>query len=113
MQPKPSKYSIRRKAFHPDGQVLVLKHDDTFGVFDAFGDIQPGGMGQQGLYHQGTRFLSKWILHLGAHRPLLLSSTVRLDNVLLAADLANPDAYSKSGEILMTHGTLHLYRAKF
>ena len=113
MQPKPSKYSIRRKAFHPDGQVLVLKHDDTFGIFDAFGDIQPGGMGQQGLYHQGTRFLSKWILHLGAHRPLLLSSTVRLDNVVLAADLANPDAYSKSGEVLLAHGTLHLYRAKF
>ncbi|HEY7333498.1 MAG TPA: amylo-alpha-1,6-glucosidase [Bryobacteraceae bacterium] len=115
MQPKaqPSKYYIRRKASHPDDRVLVLKHDDSFAVFDRYGDIQPGGMGQQGLYHQGTRFLSKCILHLGAHRPLLLSSTVRRDNVLLGVDLANPDEYTKNGDILLPRGTLHLYRTKF
>ncbi|HLH43053.1 MAG TPA: amylo-alpha-1,6-glucosidase [Bryobacteraceae bacterium] len=113
MQPKPSKYYIRRKASFPDGQVLILKQNDTFAVFDAFGDIQPAGIGQQGLYHQGTRFLSKCILHLGAHRPLLLSSSVHRDNVLLAVDLSNPDVFSKSGELLLPHGALHLYRTKF
>src|SRR5215468_4699865 len=98
-KPAPSPYYIVPKSAHPDDRVLVLKHDDAFAVFDRFGDIQPGGMGEQGVYYQGTRFLSKSILHLGAKRPLLLSSTVRLDNVLLAVDLANPDVYSK-GEIV-------------
>ena len=113
MPAKPSKYYIRRKAAHPESQVLVLKQNDTFAVFDAFGDVQPDGIGQQGLYHQGTRFLSKCILHLGAHRPLLLSSTVRRDNVLLGVDLANADVFSRSGEVLLPRGTLHLYRTKF
>jgi glycogen debranching enzyme len=111
-KPQPSKYYIGRKSSHPDDHVLVLKHDDTFAVFDPFGDIQPGGMGQQGLYHQGTRYLSKCILHLGAGRPLLLSSTVRRDNVLFGGDLTNPDVYSK-GEVRLPRGTLHLYRTKF
>jgi glycogen debranching enzyme len=111
-KPQPGKYYIPRKSSHPDDRVLVLKHDDTFAVFDPFGDFQPGGMGQQGLYHQGTRFLSKCILHLGAGRPLLLSSTVRRDNVLFGGDLTNPDVYSK-GEVCLPRGTLHLYRTKF
>jgi glycogen debranching enzyme len=50
---------------------------------------------------------------LGAHRPLLLSSTVRRDNVLLGVDLANADVFSRTGEVLLPYGTLHLYRTKF
>src|SRR5258708_5954958 len=111
-QPAPSPYYIHSQSAHPDDRVLVLKHNDTFAVFDRFGDVQPSGMGEQGIYYQGTRFLSKSILYLGAKRPLLLSSTVRTDNVLLAVDLANPDAYSKR-EILLPRGTVHLYRTKF
>jgi glycogen debranching enzyme len=111
-KPPHSPYYIHPKAAHPDDSVLVLKHNDTFAVFDRFGDIQPVGMGEQGIYHQGTRFLSKFILHLGRKRPLLLSSTVREDNVLLAVDLANPDVYSK-GQVLLPRCTVHLYRTKF
>jgi hypothetical protein len=36
----------------------VLKDGDTFAVFDRHGDIQAVGRGQEGLYHEGTRFLS-------------------------------------------------------
>src|SRR5688572_4388118 len=37
----------------------VLKQGDTFAVFDRFGDIRSlGTRGAQGLYHDGTRFLS-------------------------------------------------------
>jgi len=111
-KPAPSPYYILPKAAHLDERVLVLKHDDTFAVFDRFGDIQPGGMGEQGIYHEGTRFLSKSILHLGGKRPQLLSSTVRTDNVLVGVDLSNPDVYSK-GQMLLPRGTLHLFRAKF
>jgi glycogen debranching enzyme len=45
-------------------------------------------------------------------RPLLLSSTVREDNILLGVDLTNPDAELPSGESLL-RGVLHIYRTKF
>src|SRR5579884_2028999 len=108
----PGPYYILPKAAHLDERVLALKHNDTFAVFDRFGDIQPTGMDEQCIYHVGTRFVSKSILHLNSKRPQLLSSAVRTDNVLLGIDLANPDVYSK-GQILLPRGTLHLYRAKF
>ena len=34
----------------------MLKYGDTFAVFDRTGDIS--GPGEQGLYHDGTRYLS-------------------------------------------------------
>ena len=37
-----------------DGRTRVLKHADTFGIFDRYGDVQPIGMGEQGLFHEGT-----------------------------------------------------------
>ncbi len=69
----------------------VLKQGETFAVFDRYGDIQALGLGEQGLYHEGTRFLSRFVLRVGRNRPLLLSSTVRDDNTLLTVDLTNPD----------------------
>ncbi|MFQ5749734.1 MAG: glycogen debranching N-terminal domain-containing protein, partial [Planctomycetota bacterium] len=69
------------------------------------------GLGEQGLYHQGTRFLSHFVLQLGPARPLLLSSTVKEDNALLTVDLTNPDLYLDGR--LIPRGSLHLFRAKF
>ena len=95
-----------------DDRTRVLKHADSFAIFDRYGDIQPVGLGEQGIYHEGTRFLSKLVLHIGTERPMLLSSTVREDNVLLAVDLSNPDIYL-DGEAILQRGTLHIYRSKF
>ena len=95
-----------------DDRTRVLKHDETFAVFDRHGDIQALGLGEQGLYHGGTRFLSRCVLRLGRDRPLLLSSTVKDDNALLTVDLTNPD-FTLDGEVTVPHGTLHIFRAKF
>ena len=73
------------------GANRVLKHGDTFGVFDLHGDVLSFEKGEQGLYHAGTRFLSSFELLLGRRRPLLLSSTISEDNTILAVDLSNPD----------------------
>jgi hypothetical protein len=51
--------------------IRVLKHGDTFALFDQYGDIRPGKSGEQGLYHDGTRFLSRLILELEGARPIL------------------------------------------
>ena len=53
----------------------VLKHGDTFAVFDRMGDVRPVGLGEEGLYHEGTRFLSRLTLRLAGKLPMLLSST--------------------------------------
>jgi glycogen debranching enzyme len=92
-------------------RTLVLKQGDTFGVFNEFGDIDAGSRHEEGLYHSGTRFLSQLTLTLDSHRPLLLSSTVRRDNVLMTVDMTNPDLYA-AGELALPRGTLHVNRAK-
>src|SRR5688572_2397148 len=51
----------------------VLKHGDSFGVFDYRGDIAAAEASEEGLYHDGTRFLSRFELLLYGQRPLLLS----------------------------------------
>src|SRR5262249_19215289 len=90
----------------------VLKEGETFAIFDDHGDIRPVGLCEEGLFHDGTRYLSAWLLKLGRERPLFLSSTVKEDNALMTADLTNPDV--RDGELLtLPRGTLHLFRAKF
>jgi glycogen debranching enzyme len=105
-------FYIRADSSLADGRTLVLLHDDSFAIFDRYGDVQPVGPGQQGLFHEETRYLSRLELRMGGYKPLLLSSTTREDNVTLSVDLTNPDIEILPGELLH-RGTLHLYRNKF
>src|SRR6266704_2076578 len=105
-------YYILAKSSLADDRTRILKHGETFAVFDRYGDIQPVGLGEQGIYHCNTRFLSRLILNLDGRRPMLLSSTVREDNVMLAVDLTNLDV-SVNGQVTLPRGSLHLYRTKF
>jgi glycogen debranching enzyme len=89
----------------------VLKDGDTFAVYDRHGDIQAGGLSQEGLYHEGTRFLSRLLLKLGNGRPFLLNSGIKEDNLILVVNLSNPDVY-QSGKLLLPRGTLHIARTK-
>ncbi|HEY4372200.1 MAG TPA: amylo-alpha-1,6-glucosidase [Burkholderiales bacterium] len=94
-----------------DDRTRVLKHGDTFALFDRFGDIERIGSGEQGLYHEGTRYLSRLDLRLNGERPLLLNSSVRQDNCLLTVDLMAPDFY-EDGKLTVLKGTVHLSRHK-
>ncbi|HET8646156.1 MAG TPA: glycogen debranching N-terminal domain-containing protein, partial [Vicinamibacteria bacterium] len=91
---------------------LVLKQDGTFCLSDAQGDFSRLGMGEQGLYHEDTRYLSRMELRLGDARPLYLSSTVRQGNDLMLADLTNPDIVLEDG-VVLPRGTVHVHRSKF
>jgi glycogen debranching enzyme len=93
-------------------QHRVLKHGDTFAVLDSTGDISPMGLGEEGLYHAGTRFLSRLQLYLADERPLQLSSFVKDDNVALVVALTNPDILQE-GQLRVPRGTIHLARSKF
>ena len=92
--------------------VEVLKQGGTFGLFDRYGDIHSLRTGSQGLYHEGTRFLSRFELTMNGERPLLLSSTVKEDNILLNVDLMNPDM-THERQVEVTRGALHLSRTRF
>jgi len=105
------KYYIVATSSRLDDRTRVLKHGETFGVFDRFGDIAPVGQGELGLYYEGTRFLSRFGLSLGTERLLLLSSTVSNDNALLWVDLTNPDITS-DGDVVIPRGTIHVSRER-
>jgi len=105
-------FYIRASSALADDRTRVLLNGDTFAIFDRSGDVQPVGFGQQGIFHNETRHLSRLEMRFCGVRPLLLSSTVREDNVLFAVDLTNPDLDLESGASL-PRGTVHIYRAKF
>jgi glycogen debranching enzyme len=105
-------YHILASASPADERTRVLKHNDTFAVFDHYGDIQPGGLGEGGLYHDGTRFLSCLLLELEGRRPFFLSSTVRNESNVLAVSLTNPDLLCDN-QIRLPLGTLHIAAKKF
>ena len=105
-------FYIRASSALADDRTRVLLNGDTFAVFDRGGDIQPVGFGQQGIFHNETRHLSRLEMLFCGFRPLLLSSTIREDNVLFGVDLTNPDIQLESG-VSLPRGTVHIYRTKF
>ncbi|HEY6091987.1 MAG TPA: amylo-alpha-1,6-glucosidase [Gemmatimonadales bacterium] len=104
-------YYILATSTRVDDRRRVLKYDDTFGVFDRYGDIEIVGPPEFGLYHHDTRYLSRLALRLGEYRPLLLSSTVKEDNALFTVDLTNPDV-PQPNKIVVPRGSLHVFRSK-
>ena len=97
------------------GGARVLKAGDTFALLNRFGDVSPGGHGEQGLYHRGTRFLSRFELRIAGSRPLFLSSSMLADNIVLAVELSNPDlAFVGDGgleNLVVPYGTVHIARS--
>ena len=90
----------------------TLKHDDTFVVLDAHGDIGASAGGPDGLFHCDTRFLSHLELLLNSVQPLLLGSNVRDDNASLTVDLTNPDVY-RADHLVLPKDTIHIVRSFF
>src|SRR6266540_2086996 len=80
----------------------TLKHGDTFA----------GPHSPEGIFHQDTRFLSRFVLTIGGERPLLLSSTVQNNNAVLHVDLRNADLFDNDA-VLLPKNTIHVSRAKF
>ncbi|HET9408348.1 MAG TPA: glycogen debranching N-terminal domain-containing protein [Candidatus Sulfotelmatobacter sp.] len=105
-------YYIATASSPADDRARVLKYGKMFFVFDRLGDVQTSGLGEQGLFYNGTRYLSELSLNLWNAKPLLLSSTVATNNFLFTADLANLDVY-REGEVAIHRGNLHLLRSRF
>jgi len=90
----------------------VLKQGESFAIFDAYGDIRHVVQSQAGVFHKGVRYLSHSEFFFEGQRPLLLNSTLRDDNGVLAVDLTNKDFLLRNGEPVLK-GTIHIHREKF
>jgi glycogen debranching enzyme len=108
----PEPYSVSAAVSISERRYRTLKNGDTFGVFDHGGDILSVGGGADGLYHHDTRYLSRFDLMLNGMRPLLLSSTLGPDNVMLTSDLSNAST-ADLGVGALDQGVLHVQRSVF
>ncbi len=110
--PEDTVYFIQASTSMVERRPRILKHGDTFGMFDPFGDILPAADKAEGLYHRDTRHLSGFQVLIAGRSPLLLSSTVLLNNAELKCDLTNPDIFD-GGRLVLPQDALHLSRTKF
>jgi len=105
--------NIQASNYSLDDRTLVLKHGNSFAVFDRYGDIHAQGHSEQGIYHQDTRFLSQLNLRLAdGRRPVLLNSTLKQDNSLLTVDLTIPEIVDETNKPIVRIDTVHVFRAK-
>jgi len=95
-----------------DAETAVVKHGDTFAVLDRHGDIGFGQATEHGIFHDGTRMLSRLGLTLDVRRPLLLSSNVDMHTAVLTTDLTNQQVEC-AGHAPLLQGTLHIRRTFF
>ncbi|WP_342627495.1 amylo-alpha-1,6-glucosidase [Nguyenibacter vanlangensis] len=108
-------FPVAAKSLLSERRLHTLKQGDMFGVFDQTGDILFGDGIADGLYFHDTRYLSGLSLSLQGTRPILLSSTVRENNVMLSVDLTNTDIEGPEGTDTpaMNHDLLHVRRSRF
>lgn len=86
------------------------------------GEIQPSpystgtarsavsGSGRRDSIPSAPRHLSQWELAVAGRSPLLLNSTVKLDNSVLLVDQIIPDLYIE-GQLRLAKGNVHLRRS--
>jgi glycogen debranching enzyme len=103
-------YYILATSTRADERTRVIKHGDSFGVFDHAGMIRQAGIGELGLYHNDTRYLATFEIAIERRRPLLLNSTVLRDNIL-NVDLANPDLPDRPDPL--ARDSVHLFVQSF
>ncbi len=108
----PEPFSVSAAVSLQERRYRTIKSGDTFGVFDHGGDILSVPGGTDGLFHRDTRHLSRFELTLGGVQPLLLSSTLAADNVMLTSDLSNA-SMSDLGAAALEQGVIHVQRSLF
>lgn len=106
------RYYILASSSYADDQTRVLNFGDTFAVFDRWGDAKQIGTGAQGIYHEGTRFISDLEFKINGYRPMLLSSNIKNENEVFSIDLTNPNILLDNG-LLLEKGVIHIGRSKF
>lgn len=106
------RYYILASSSYADDRTKVLNYGDTFAIFDRWGDAKQIGTRTQGIYHEGTRFISELEFRIDGYRPVLLSSNIKNENEVFSIDLTNP-RLELNNEMNIEKGLLHISRSKF
>ncbi|MGF6230601.1 glycogen debranching enzyme [Inquilinus ginsengisoli] len=88
-------------------RMYSLKHGDTFLVADALGNIAGD---DDGLFHNDTRILSRFIVLLGGELPSLLGAGLSQDNAIFTTHSTNRTP-SPLGDEGLPNGAIHLQRS--
>ncbi|RPI46402.1 MAG: amylo-alpha-1,6-glucosidase, partial [Bacteroidetes bacterium] len=104
-------FRILTSSSQADDKTFVLKHNNTFAVFNRYGDLVPYPKSSLGIFHEGTRFLSGYGLRVDGDKPLFLSSNLRDRNEMFAVDLTNPDIIADR-KIKLEKGIIHIISRK-
>jgi glycogen debranching enzyme len=105
------RWYVLATAARGEEQPQALKRDEVFALFDRYGDVAPWEGGDQGLFVNDTRYLSRLELLIEGVRPLQLNAVVRDDGSVLAVELMNPDV-QRDGVVVVQRGTVHMLRRK-
>lgn len=107
-----NQYYILAASALADQKTIVIKEGESFAVFESHGNVYQVPSGSHGIFHNGTRFISRLELAINGQTPLLLSALPREDNQMIIVDLTNPDLRRANGDAVL-RGTIHIARAKF
>lgn len=102
-------WDVQAGTHRAPAQIQVLKHGNTFAIFDRLGEIDLHSTSEQGVYYRGTRHLSGWELLINGKRPLLLNSTMKEDNSLLVVQMTTPELRGETH--VLPQGVLHVFRS--
>lgn len=104
-------YYLLASALAPRRPQVLLNHADSFAIFDLAGDIPVAGLEPYGLFHRGSRFLSRFELHLNGGFSLLLGTAPTYEGSELVMYLSNADE-RRDGDIVLERDTIALRRCK-
>lgn len=91
----------------------VLRQGDAFALLDPFGDV-PGQdiTSAFGLFHAGTRHLSRSWMTFSGKRLLLLGSHVNIESGVLRVEMTNADLL-RGEKVAIPRESMHLERSAF
>lgn len=75
----------------PRGYAHALAHGTTFVVLGSRGDMNASPGSEQGLYHDGVRFLSRLAVRICGHKPILLHASTSKSNIDHVTHLLTPE----------------------
>lgn len=82
---------------------FVLKNEETFAVLDSRGEICPELQHDAGIFHRGTRHISRLQVLLWNQSPMVLSSTELGAMGVMVSHLANNDGGSNGSAAMSIH----------
>jgi glycogen debranching enzyme len=92
-------------------KTYILKHANTFAMFNKYGDILQYKNSAQGIFYEGTRFVSDFQLKIEGTLPLFLSSNLKERNEMFLVDLTNSDIV-EDNQVKLEKDIIHIMRQK-